>query len=292
MDFLDTHQTTITNVVTALLVVLLTWVAVAISRRAVDRFVARRNLSADPAAHTRFRMLERLLTAALIFVGFGLALYLLDIAALRRVAVGMFASVGFLGIVIGLAAQTTVANLVAGVVLAFVQPLRLGDRVHVADELGVVEEIGLFYTQIRTWDNRRLLIPNKLLSNEVIKNYTVRDPRMPGSVVFRLADPTRIAEARDLLLEVARSQPLLITPPVPRVDLVDTDDKGALLRLVAWACGHDESWHLALRMGEEGLARLSAAGIDTSAYRLETEGPFAEEDGPPEAATGADEGEP
>jgi small-conductance mechanosensitive channel len=189
----------------------------------------------------------------------------------------MFASVGLLGIILGLAAQTTVANLVSGIVLAFVQPLRLGDRVHVAQELGVVEEIGLFYTQIRTWDNRRLLIPNKLLSNEVIKNYTVRDPRMPASLVFRLQDLAQLVKARDVLLDVARAHTLLVTPPPPRVDLVDTDDKGALLRLVAWACGHDEAWRLAVELGEQGLSRLSEAGISTSAYRLETEGPFLEE---------------
>jgi small conductance mechanosensitive channel len=279
MDFLGAHRTTLANLATAFVILVLTWVAVVVTRRTVERFVARRNLARqDPAAHTRYRMLEQLATAALVFVGVGLALYLLDIAALQRVAVGMFASVGFMGIVLGLAAQSTVANLVSGIVLAFVQPLRLGDRVHVAGELGVVEEIGLFYTQIRTWDNRRLLIPNKLLSNEVIKNYTVRDPRMPGSVVFRIADSARVSEARGLLLEAARDHALLVTPPDPRVDLIDSDEKGVLLRLVAWACGHDEAWRLAVALGESALALLDEAGIKTSSYRLETEGPFVEDD--------------
>lgn len=278
MDLLSAQ--TWTNIGTAVVVLVVTWVAVALLRRTVDRFVIRRRVTdIDPAAHTRFRMLERLATAALVFVGLGLALYLLDIAALRRVAVGMFASVGLLGIVLGLAAQTTVANLVSGIMLAFVQPLRLGDRVHVSGELGVVEEIGLFYTQIRTWDNRRLLIPNKLLSNEVIKNYTVRDPRMPGIVLFRLEDAGQIGRARDLLLEAARSHPLFLHPPEPRVDLVDRDAAGAQLRLVTWACGHDEAWRVALDLGEEGLVRLSEAGIAISAYRLETEGPFLEHEG-------------
>jgi small conductance mechanosensitive channel len=278
VDFLDAHRVTLTNAGAALAVLLLTWVAVVLTRRAVERFVARRDLArADPAAHTRYRMLEQLATAALIFVGLGLALYLLDIAALQRVAVGMFASVGLMGIVLGLAAQSTVANLVSGIVLAFVQPLRLGDRVQVSGELGVVEEIGLFYTKIRTWDNRLLLIPNKLLSNEVIQNYTVHEPRMPASVVFRLADRSALEEARDLLLSVASNHPALVTPPQPRVDVIEADDKGLLLRLVGWTWGHDQAWHLALALGELALTRLEQADIGTAGYRVETEGPFVEE---------------
>ena len=98
--------------------------------------------------------------------------------------VAMFASAGVVGIAIGFASQTTAANLVSGVLIAFAQPLRLGDRVEVEQEQGSVEEIGLLYTSIRTWDNRHVMIPNQLLSSRVIRNFSLRDPRSPAVVTF------------------------------------------------------------------------------------------------------------
>src|SRR5919202_4822852 len=119
-------------------VVLLTLVL----ERLIDRRIARRELA--PEAATRYRVLRRSISTVIIFVGLFSAL--LVIPQVRAVAGGILASSAVLGLVIGFAAQRTLGNAIAGILIAFSQPLRLGDRVVVADCEGTVEEIGLSYT--------------------------------------------------------------------------------------------------------------------------------------------------
>jgi len=117
-------------------------------------------------------VLRRTLMAAIVFVGILSAL--LVIPQVRTVAGGVLASSAVIGLVIGFASQRTIGNVVAGVLIAVSQPLRLGDEVEVEGTQGVVEEIGLTYTWIRTRDNDRLVVPNERLASEPIRNSTIR----------------------------------------------------------------------------------------------------------------------
>src|SRR5919109_381521 len=129
-------------------VVMLVTVIVA---RLIDRRIARRELA--PEAITRYRVLRRTISTAIVFVG--LLSALLVIPQVRAVAGGLLASSAVLGIVVGLASQRTLGNVVAGLLIAFTQPVRLGDEVEVEGTGGVVEEIGLIYTFLRTGDDDR-----------------------------------------------------------------------------------------------------------------------------------------
>jgi len=136
----------------------------------VDWRISKRSL--DPSVATRYRVLRRTLMAAIVFVGILSAL--LVIPPVRTVACGVLASSAVIGLVIGFASQRTIGNVVAGVLIAVSQPLRLGDEVEVEGTRGVVEEIGLTYTWIRTWDNDRLVVPNEKLASDTIRNSTIR----------------------------------------------------------------------------------------------------------------------
>src|SRR6478609_10329816 len=105
--------------------------------RLVDWRLARRPLAAEAA--TRYRVLRRSVTAAILFVGFFSAL--LVIPEVRALAGGLLASSAILGVIIGFASQRTLGNFVAGWMIAITQPLRLGDRVEIGGEEGIVEEI-------------------------------------------------------------------------------------------------------------------------------------------------------
>src|SRR5262245_44622372 len=144
-------------------------VVAVILAKLVDLRMSRREL--PPAAVTRYRILRRSLMSAIIAIGILSSLLL--IPQVRAVAAGLLASSALLGLIIGLAAQRPIANFVAGVVIAFTQPLRLGDRVTVDDVSGTVEEIGLNYTFIKTADNARLVIPNEKLASDTIRNSTI-----------------------------------------------------------------------------------------------------------------------
>jgi small-conductance mechanosensitive channel len=136
----------------------------------VDWRIAHRELA--PGSATRYRVLRKTLVTAIVFVGVMSAL--LVIPPVRALAGGILASSAVLGLVIGFASQRTIGNVVAGILIAITQPLRLGDRVTVEGTEGIVEEIGLTYTWIRTRDNDRLVVPNEKLASESIRNSTIR----------------------------------------------------------------------------------------------------------------------
>jgi small-conductance mechanosensitive channel len=136
----------------------------------VDWRISRRALA--PEVATRYRVLRRAVFAGIVFVG--LVSALLVIPQVRAVAGGVLASSAVVGLVIGFASQRTIGNVVAGILIAVSQPLRLGDEVEVEGARGVVEEIGLTYTWVRLPDGDRLVIPNERLVAETLRNSTIR----------------------------------------------------------------------------------------------------------------------
>jgi small conductance mechanosensitive channel len=150
--------------------------------RLIDRRIARRSLSTGTM--TRYRVLRRSITAAVLVVGILSAL--LIIPEVRAVAGGLLASSAVLGIIVGFASQRTLGNFVAGLLIAFNQPLRLGDDVTIEDTRGFVEEIGLIYTFVRTEDGDRLVIPNEKLASDTIRNATIRSREKVAEITVQL----------------------------------------------------------------------------------------------------------
>jgi small-conductance mechanosensitive channel len=144
--------------------------------RLVDRLLARR-LELRTETLTRYRVIRRSAIATVLFVG--LLSALLVIPGVRAVAGTILASSAVIALVIGFAAQTTLSNFVAGLLIAFTQPLRLDDDVEVGPAKGVVEEIGLTYTVIRGEDGARYFVPNTKLASDTIRNET-RGAPPPG----------------------------------------------------------------------------------------------------------------
>jgi len=146
------------------------FVAVSLVARVVDWRLARRTLG--PESATRYRILRRSVTVTILVVGFFSSL--LVIPQVQAIAGGLLASSAVLGVIIGFASQRTLGNFVAGLLIAISQPVRLGDRVTYDGEDGVIEEIGLTYTYIRTQDRTRLVVPNEKLASDTIRNATIR----------------------------------------------------------------------------------------------------------------------
>ena len=154
------------HVLIAAAVIVVTWLVA----KLVDWRISRRHL--PPEVVTRYRVLRRTIFAVIVFLSVISAL--LVIPQVRAAAGALLASSAVLALVIGFASQRTIGNFVAGVLIAVSQPLRIGDEVEVQGTRGVVEEIGLTYTWIRTRENDRLVVPNERLASETIRNSTIR----------------------------------------------------------------------------------------------------------------------
>jgi small-conductance mechanosensitive channel len=185
-----------------LIVVGVVLLVTAIVARLIDRRIARRPL--PPEAITRYRVLRRSISTAIVLVGVLSAL--LVIPQIRAVAGGILASSAVVGLVLGFASQRTIGNFVAGLLIAFTQPLRLGDDVEIAGVEGVVEEIGLTYTFIRTRVGDRLVIPNEKLASDTIRNSSIVSREKIAEVTLQVPLESDLPQVVDLLHAAAAGE--------------------------------------------------------------------------------------
>jgi small-conductance mechanosensitive channel len=174
-----------------------------VAARLIDRRMGRRQL--DPESVTRYRVLRRSVTAAIVTIGILSAL--LVIPQVRAVAGAILASGAVIGLVVGFAAQRTLGNFIAGLLIAFTQPVRIGDVVEVDGVPGVVEEIALTYTFIRTRDDVRLVIPNEKLASDTIKNASIVSREKLAQVTLNVPLDKDLSTAVDALRPLVMDAP-------------------------------------------------------------------------------------
>lgn len=194
----------------------------------VDRFVIGRatrvasrvsDTTVSRAAMTRLRMVRRLVFAAIIIVGLGIALSEFD--KLNKLANAVLASSAVVGLVLGFAAQKILANPLAGILLAITQPIRIGDSVTIEDETGRVADLTLSHTFVDTGDGRLVIVPNETVVTNVVVNRSTGNLSAPvkASVWVPLdANLTRAREALDAL-EPSQVDVAEITPDGVRIEV-------------------------------------------------------------------------
>jgi len=224
-------------------------VVTALVAKLIDVRMSRRELAPETA--TRYRVLRRTVTTAIFVIGILSAL--LVIPQVRAVAGGLLASSAILGLVIGFAARSTLANGVAGLLIAFSQPLRLGDRVEVDGVTGTVEEIGLSYTFIRTAGNARLVIPNEKLASDTIRNLTIVSREQLAEVAVQVPLDKDLGAA----VEALRSE----TAPDNADVLVTGLEGAATLTVRVWAADEAAAERVASELRLRAHSRLRAEGL-------------------------------
>jgi len=179
----------------------------------VDRFVlARAGRVADRvteagisrAANTRLRVVRRLTFVVIVLIGCFLALN--EFTRLDRLATGLLASSAVLGIVLGLAARQVLANPLAGLLLAFTQPIRIGDSITIDGETGRVEDLTLSYTYIDTGDGRLMIVPNEHVVTSTLFNRSTGDRHAPAAAAVWLPPGADVQAARQALAPLEASQ--------------------------------------------------------------------------------------
>jgi small-conductance mechanosensitive channel len=218
--------------------------------RIVDWWLARRRL--PPEAVTRYRVLRRGISVTILVVGLFSAL--LVIPQIQAVAGGILASGAVLGVIIGFAAQRTLGNFIAGLLIAVSQPVRLGDRVTYAGEDGVVEDIGLTYTFIRTRDDARLVVPNDKLVSDSIRNASIRSRGTFAEVTVQVPLTADLRAAVDgLQEELAGERDASV--------FVSALDGNAVVTIRARAIDEDASQRLESDLRVRAHERLRALGV-------------------------------
>lgn len=205
----------------------------------------------SPVAATRLRLVRRLITAAIIVIGLMLALSQFE--GIKRIATGVLASSAVLGIVVGFAARQTLANAIAGVLLAITQPIRIGDVVTFEGDTGTVEDIRLTYTYIHAGDGGRIIVPNERLAQNTIENHTIVDEHVRAEVSVWLppgADATRA-------LRALRGDDV-------DVEIAEIDRDGIRLQLGTWARSFRERGQVAAGLRAWSLETLRREGLSST----------------------------
>ena len=186
---------------------------------------------------------------------FAMASILMLFEEVRRFGTSILASAGVVGIIIGFAAQKTIANLFAGFQIAMTQPIRLDDVVVVEGEWGRVEEVSLTYVIIHIWDDRRLVVPLGYFIEKPFQNWTRVSAELLGSVVVWVDYTLPVEEIRRALKEIIEPHPLW-DKRFWNLQVTDATERTMQIRVLATSADSSKSWDLRCDIREQLIAYI------------------------------------
>ncbi|WP_023589145.1 mechanosensitive ion channel family protein [Streptomyces thermolilacinus] len=252
------HEVGIGRVLTLVLIGASAWLVVRIASAVVEATYARyaattRHPDRLRRVRTQVTLIMRIVTAVVGVVA--AAAMLLTFPDFRAVGTSMLASAGIIGIVAGVAAQSTLSNMFAGFQIAFGDMVRIGDTVVVEGEWGVVEEVTLTFLTVRTWDERRLTMPVSYFTSKPFENWSRGGAQITGTVYFHLDHAAPVGLMRERLRELLEKSPdwdgrawsLVVT---------DTTPSTMVVRAVVTARNADDVWTLRCDVREQLISWL------------------------------------
>ena len=257
-------QSLIGAVLYAVLLLVLASVLARMLRGTVDRVLAR-----DEHGHidrTVASFLTQLAQIAIFIVAF--TVYAHIIPELQRVGTALLAGVSIASVVIGLAAQNTLGNLIAGLSLLLYRPIRLDDLVQVTTpagpEIGIVEQLTLGYTLLRTADDRRIVVPNSTMATQVTVNLNTWNLQAMAIVPVGIGADENVDAVRESLLSIGAAH--------PRVDRVidcpvrPHGDSGVVLSLRVWCRDSETANQVRRELADQIRAQLATNGVPATIF--------------------------
>ncbi|TQL46785.1 small-conductance mechanosensitive channel [Homoserinimonas aerilata] len=245
-----------------LIVVILTagWLLSAITSFGIERVMARYDASGvlGPEARrmrTQLSVVQRLATVLIAVIAFGAVLF--TFPEVRAVGASVLASAGIVSIIAGLAAQSTLGNLIAGIQLAFSDAIRVGDVVVVEGEWGRIGEITLSYVVVNVWDERRLVLPSTYFTSKPFESWTRRSDKILGTVYMDLDWRVPVEAVREKFMEIVegsdawdrRAASVLVT---------GSEGGFVTLRFLVSSADSGDQWALRCLVREEIMTWLQA----------------------------------
>ena len=188
---------------------------------------------------------------------------LIFITAISQVGIettSFIAILGAAGLAIGLALQGTLANFAGGTLIMIFKPFKVGDLIEAQGQLGVVKEIQIFVTKLTSPENKLVIIPNGILSNGNIINYT-EEGKLRVDLTFGVGYDEDIKKTKNVLMEVMLSNKNVLKDPAPTVNVSELADSSINFAVRPWATP-ENYWNVYFGILEEGKNALDKAGIE------------------------------
>lgn len=198
--------------------------------------------------YTQVNLLGRVLNFIIII--FAIGMLLLSFESIRKIGIGLFASAGLAGIIVGLAAQKAIGTLLAGIQLAITQPFRIDDAVIVEGEWGWIEEINLTYVVVMIWDKRRLVVPTTYFIDKPFQNWTRTSADIIGTVFIYTDYTMPVSVLRDELTRLLQETELW-DGKVNVLQVTDAKQSTVEIRALVSAKNSPTAWDLRVFIREK-----------------------------------------
>jgi small-conductance mechanosensitive channel len=234
------------------------WLAVLLVQVTSDVLAGRYRLDVEDnltarRIQTQFQMLHRIVVILVVIVT--LSIMLMTFPAIKHIGVSILASAGLASLVVGMAMKDTLANLIAGVQIAFTQPFRIEDAVVVEGEWGWIEEIGTMYVVVRIWDLRRLVLPLSYFLDHPFQNWTHTSANLLANTILYADYTVPLDELRTELRRICESTKLW-RGQVCVLQATDASEHTVQLRALMDARNSSDAWDLRCLVREKLIAFL------------------------------------
>lgn len=203
--------------------------------------------------YTQFNILERIFIVVVIVLALGAAL--MSFESIREIGVSLFASAGVAGIIIGFSAQKLIGSILAGIQIAFTQPIKFDDVVIVEGEWGRIEEITLTYVVINIWDKRRLIVPTTYFIEKPFQNWTKTSADIMGTVFIHTDYHVPFDKLREELTRILNSTDLW-DGKVNVLQVTDAKAQSVEIRALMSAVDSPTAWDLRVLVREKLIGYL------------------------------------
>ena len=205
--------------------------------------------SSEREFYTSIYALRRLILV--ITVGFSVVFVLMQFNILADMGITLLASAGVLTVILGIAGQATLGNMVASLQIAIAKPVRIGDSIHYEGDWCIVEAIFFTFIRLRTWDERRIIVPVKFFLSSPFRNWSVVDERMLCTIRLVLDPMAEVAVLRERFNAIAKSDPEVIEPEKLGTYVIDLSSRGLTLEFYVMAPDPSAAWTVEVRLREE-----------------------------------------
>ena len=251
-------------------IILITFLLAFLVNRFFTRLIRRSTeiIKNDP---TNYQFLKHTIVALVYTIGFSLAIYMMP--NLRAIAGSLLAGAGILAVAVGFASQHALSNVISGFFIVIFKPFRVNDRLKIRDTLnGVVEDITLRHTIIRNFENQRIIIPNAIISDEVIINSDFTDDRICKLIDIGISYDSDIDLAKKIMQEEVEAHPLHLDPRTPveieagepkvPVKVINLGEYAVNLRAWAWAKDSPNGFQMSCDLYESIKKRFDKEGVE------------------------------
>lgn len=239
--------------ITVVLVVLIAWLLIRFGSVLEDLLLQQYRTDVDDnlrarQIHTQAQIIKKIINFLVTILALGAILMSFD--QVRELGAGLLASAGVAGLVIGLAAQRTLGNLLAGIQIAITQPIRLDDVVIVENEWGWIEEITLTYVVIRTWDLRRLVVPISYFIEKPFQNWTRTTADILGAIFIYTDYTVPVGAVREELHRIVKTSENW-DGKVESVQVTNATPQTLEVRALVSAANSSDAWNLRCEVREK-----------------------------------------